>query len=1562
MSIKSFLSKEADPSSVTQYGRSSPGDSSSGKSFFTTESGNDDPKGPLGLNLLHSPAEPLIDFIFVHGLGGGSRKTWSKTGSISHYWPQEWLPKDPAFKHVRVHSFGYDSDWSKGKDNCLDIFHFAKSLLGELSTSPHLGSKQTAMVLLGHSMGGLVIKKTYLLASQDTQYHALLKRFYAMYFFATPHRGSDSARLLENILHITYSRRAYVSDLKRGSHTLQLINEDFRQHAGKIELWSFYETYKLNVGLFKALIVDPNSATLGYPDEQQIPLGADHRSICKFEGLKDPKYVTVRNALASTVAKISSSERSSKDGLRKEQIKALGEYIGVCDQADDDLILVDDTRMPGTCAWFEMKPSYERWKDFDKNAPMILLVTGKPAAGKSVLAGYVINQLRQTKANCSFYFFKHADKHQSRLSACLRSLAFQMACMKPEIRDIILAMRNDNVRVDNEDPRILWRKLFLSGAFQAERQPHYWVIDALDECASISHFFDTMLAKIDSSIPLRILITSRETPELGNQLSMSGLSGCAVERMMTADTLADIKLVVEERAKSLAIDVTDNRDLLISKIMEKSQGSFLWTVLVLNELTKTYTDQEMRQVLDDVPREIKLLYRRSLDSMTREPRNRRLGKAILTWVTSTIRPLHVEELGSALELDIGDSFPKLEESVMALCGQLLTIDKFQRVQVTHESIREYLCGNDIESEFAIDKIKANTQLAKACLSYLTSDEMRPPRTGRRGATKSSFRVRSRFSTYACAAFCYHLSRADPLDNSVLELVVRFLRANILSWIEVIAKTKDLTQLIRTAKHLSKYADSSTLQRSPLCHELHMIRGWAMDLARIAAKFADALIASPSAIYSLILPFCPSESKIYQTPSPGKMVEVSGLAKSNWDDRLSCMKFQQGQTTAICYGENFFAVGLNSGMVAIYHTATCQEQGVVQHNEGVRFLQITTPSDLIIICGLKIIAVWEIRSRKLLQSFASPQRPIDMVVDGNVLLVASAKNFLASWKLDADASSNARKPWNDSADMSKHAQRAPSALSISVGHKMMAVAYSGRPIVLWDLLEDAYFGTCGKKLSNGETSTHLVTAVVFNPNSAIDRLVASYLDGELILMNPFQDEAISSVRANCHTLTASPDGHLLAGAVGSGTIQIYEFETLTLLYQVKSTKLHIRQLAFGQDGLHLADVRGSECNVWQPALLVHDSAGDSSSEHMHIPFVEATTTDAKPKVVAISVDTQQQALYCSKEDGSVCLYNIQTGAYVRTLYRHNSSVHLLTWWPNRGILMSTDTSNKIHAWKMERRRQEGWVLETLLLDTRLDSNHAITQVLVGETAAKFLISTRQADYLWTIDGQQEAMRAHPDGQGSRKWLQHPESEHHLICVEGAIARVHCWSDWSEVATVSLDINLIGHHWKSINPSLSQGSLSLLLEASEPNGPAKTHGLFLYKATKLSLSFETEQTRNPQNGETSPPAIYAGHEDSSYSDPLSAKLASLSHHITHVIGVLTQTRVVFLDTHSWVSSFDLDQPREQRASYTRHFFLPYDWFSGIQNILCALSQRNILVAYNSDMAVIKGGLDYSQVVEI
>jgi hypothetical protein len=107
------------------------------------------------------PSEPLIDFIFVHALGGGSRKTWSKTTSLAHYWPREWLPTEPSFKNVRIHVFGYNSNWKERASSVLTIHDFGQALLNDIRNSPLLcqNDSDTPIMLVGHSMGGLVVKK-----------------------------------------------------------------------------------------------------------------------------------------------------------------------------------------------------------------------------------------------------------------------------------------------------------------------------------------------------------------------------------------------------------------------------------------------------------------------------------------------------------------------------------------------------------------------------------------------------------------------------------------------------------------------------------------------------------------------------------------------------------------------------------------------------------------------------------------------------------------------------------------------------------------------------------------------------------------------------------------------------------------------------------------------------------------------------------------------------------------------------------------------------------------------------------------------------------------------------------------------------------------------------------------------------------------------------------------------------------------------------------------------------------------------------------------------------------
>ncbi|KAK0102071.1 hypothetical protein ONS96_006035 [Cadophora gregata f. sp. sojae] len=163
---------------------------------------------------------------------------------------------------------------------------------------------------------------------------------------------------------------------------------------------------------------------------------------------------------------------------------------------------------------------------------------------------------------------------------------------------------------------------------------------------------------------------------------------------------------------------------------------------------------------------------------------------------------------------------------------------------------------------------------------------------------------------------YHIAHSDPRSDELLALLDKFLKLNVLSWIEIIAQTQDLIFFIRVAKHLRSYLKACSIERSPLSREVSLLRGWTTDLIRITAKFADALVLSPSAIYSLILPFCPTSSSVYKTSNNGRRLAILGLSHSQWDDRVSCIDFVHGRTSAVGVGDHFLGVGLTTGTVIV----------------------------------------------------------------------------------------------------------------------------------------------------------------------------------------------------------------------------------------------------------------------------------------------------------------------------------------------------------------------------------------------------------------------------------------------------------------------------------------------------------------------------------------------------------------------------------------------------------------------------------------------------------------------
>lgn len=974
---------------------------------------------PLGLSTLYDPTprNAVADIIFIHGLGGNSRKTWSNSSYPRSFWPQDWLPVEHGFEDVRVHSFGYKADWGKKwqQQSILNIHDFAESLIGGLRNHPSIRRDGTRIILVGHSMGGCVAKEAYIIARQHPSYQDLAGRIYGIFFLGTPHHGSDLAGILESMLIAAWGKKPFVTDLKSGSSALALIRDRFRHVATDLALWTFYETLPTALGPMNRIVVEKDSAILGLDKERIEAMNADHRHVCKFTSREDSNYKMLRNALHTAIDEIKEqllestfSHLDTTDDTKAEIDLRLRSFLGVGDTLEDDLALQSELKMPDSCEWLTNKACFACWKAGD--APSILWLTGRPATGKSILSSHVIDHLKPLRVCCSYFFFKHSTTNKSTLSDCFRSLAFQMATQDHLVKEKLMQLEHEGIAWDKTDDATIWAKLFVDRIFKLPLETqHFWVIDGLDECTNFSSLFTKkLLAKLPRKRELRVFVTSRNLDAVERGLASLGPQVNAYA-LSDADTLDDIRLFLTSKLRELdRLETEDDLEAMCNKILEKSSGSFLWARLVLQEFENAWTEEAMETVLREVPGELCDLYSRMVQSIEMDKSKTSLARTILTWVVLARRPLALDELRCAVKLDLNQTLQNMRRAIPSLCGQLVYIDPNDRAHIIHETAREFLLDQSMPSALTVYKERGHTHIAAILTQFLSGDclkalQMKSQRSVKMKSFAKSTSIiplDSSLLDYASTFFSQHIYRCSSADDGLMDELCTFLNTNVLSWIEHIAKTGDISHITRAAMNLRGYLGRRAKYVPPTDLSVSIVEGWVTDLIRVAAKFQSQLLASPRSIHRIIPPLCPSDSMISRTFSRdlrSSTFVVKGLPAGTWDDCLSRIDFQKGQATAVCHGDTFFAVGLSNGKIILYNAGSLQRQLTMAHPERVKILQFSQDDEYIASCGAKSMVLWKPKTGIQLYKFPLASPPLGITFLGiDEILCAFQSGTLTRW--------------------------------------------------------------------------------------------------------------------------------------------------------------------------------------------------------------------------------------------------------------------------------------------------------------------------------------------------------------------------------------------------------------------------------------------------------------------------------------------------------------------------------------------------------------------------------------
>ncbi|KAK0732424.1 hypothetical protein B0T21DRAFT_195625 [Apiosordaria backusii] len=1201
-----------------------------------------DEKGPLGLTTLYDPPSsttPVADIVFIHGLGGGSRKTWSYSPDPKHYWPQAWLSTDKEFCDVRVHTFGYRADWSQRRESILDIAAFAQSLLNALRNHPGVRRSQTRIILVGHSMGGCVAKKTCILAREDPSAANIAERIHSIFFLATPHRGSDMASLLDGVLSASlgiWGKKPFVMDLGPNSAALASINDAFRHIAPNLRLWSFYETLPTSTLGLSRMVVDKHSATLGYHNEQIAPMDANHRQACKFRSPSEPNYQMLRNALTTAIEEargivtasnptgsLQSGGTFADSQQFRNQSSVLRSWLGVHNSNEESLVKLQLLKQPGTCQWFTQKPCFSSW--IEGSGPQVLWLLGRPGIGKSVLSSHVTECLQAASIHCSYFFFQANESSNSDLATCLRSLALQMALQDKVVRDLLLRLIDEDLCWDKLNEGSVWRQVFKGGILESPSlSSHAWVIDGVDECASFRSLFSQ---RILSTLPpgLRVFGTSRGLDEIGRGLAGLGPNKVVVDAFSEFDTYPDMRLYITTQLNELGRpEEPEARQHISSEILARSRGSFLWVSLVLQELRRCWTEEAMRTALQEIPTDLFEMYTRMIQSIVADKDKMMLAPSIFTWVALSIRPLTVDELCDAVELSSGQRLQNPAKAIPEICAQLVYINHENKACLIHETVREFLMSEKAPTPLAVNKQTGHTGIGVALLRYLSRGLQKPSHQGHetwpksRATTARPDKPRSAsLGAYAAQNFTLHIYKAAAKSDDLMECLTRFLQRNdalqrhpVLDWIEQIAAEGNLAILTRSAMNLRDYRLRRLKYCAPLNSSVRLLDNWVNDLIRVPAKFNAQLLTCPSSIHHLIPSLCPENSAIsslgYRS-SP--YLRVTGLSETFWDDCLLTVEARKGLETAVAYGRRIFAVGLSTGVINLYSNTSLQRVQQVNHPERVAMLLFSLDDMYLASCGKKHLALWNAGQGAMIRSFMLQSLPLSLVFDGlEAIFCALQSGFCSRWDISTGNATSNSWEYHLAHDHEEgnplhtaHLLNKPSRaafLTLDRESCLVAIGYAHRPVLIWELTSDIVVGDATICQHSSGVHNQGIEAMVFNPHLEIPLLAVSYSDGSLCIFcyasSPEAPQIYHRSDAFAVAMAISPDGRYLATGTAQGTTEVFELEysprdgtaTLEMIYHYTAAlEGPVRGVAFSQDGLRLLNIQPRKTRIWAPAALV-----------------------------------------------------------------------------------------------------------------------------------------------------------------------------------------------------------------------------------------------------------------------------------------------------------------------------------------------------------------------------------------
>lgn len=433
-----------------------------------------------------------------------------------------------------------------------------------------------------------------------------------------------------------------------------------------------------------------------------------------------------------------------------------------------------ESTAPDTGDWLLKSQDFQDWaqrKRLDEHHGFFW-IQGNPGSGKSTLIKKAYSHMQAlsrdpTSVIAAFYFNARGSEMEKSPTGLFRTLLYTLS-------QHISALRAQVMRIYHRKCKLLspnweWQlhelKELLTSVVTAStlgQRNLIICVDALDECdllgaKSVIQFFEHLaISSVRENTKFNICLSSRYWPQFTIQ-------HCFKSRV-EIENHGDIASYIQQQMEAIRsfVDEKNQLDVLESKLRDKAKGTFLWVVLVVQELLTAYesgaTLGEIDKILDDVPPDLSQFYQHQIKNTKYDDRHQMLS--MLQCVFYSMRPLLPTELRCLLAFghksfssysewaqssDYVVSDAQMEKRIREKSKGLLEIAELPElpedhdgtkllhdckriVQFIHQSVRDFLSKDGLEPhrrrEMPSDAASGHEFMKIACFNYLNTTDLK----------------------------------------------------------------------------------------------------------------------------------------------------------------------------------------------------------------------------------------------------------------------------------------------------------------------------------------------------------------------------------------------------------------------------------------------------------------------------------------------------------------------------------------------------------------------------------------------------------------------------------------------------------------------------------------------------------------------------------------------------------------------------------------------------------------------------------------------------------------------